>query len=122
MSFACLVTRKRPSSEKWVWMASSSTCFTSPARTVLAALRARSMKSVLCAAMPMLWNFWSEKSGLTVEKAWQSLQRPLPLNRPQPCFAAAPIAFSSPATKRSKGASPAYCVRSKAAIAAAMSS
>src|SRR5436190_2243959 len=75
MSFACLVTRKRPSSEKWVWMASSSTCFTSPARTVLAALRARSMKSVLCAAMPMLWNFWSEKSGLTVEKAWQSPQR-----------------------------------------------
>ena len=69
MSFACLVTRKRPSSEKCVWMASSSTCFRSPPRTMPAAFRARSMKSVLWAAMPMLWNFWSEKSGLTVLNA-----------------------------------------------------
>src|SRR5438270_696700 len=81
------------------------------------ALRARPMKSVLCAAIPMLWNFWSEKSGLTVLKAWQLLQRPLPLKRPQPRRAESSIAFSSPATKRSNGASPAYCVRSNAAIA-----
>ena len=69
MSFENLVTRNRPSSENSVWIASSSICFMSPLRAMVEARRARSMKLVLCAAMPMLWNFWSEKSGLTVLKA-----------------------------------------------------
>src|SRR5436189_49136 len=38
-----------------LWIAISSICFKSPLFTMPTARRASSMKSVLCAAMPMLW-------------------------------------------------------------------
>ena len=42
------------------------------------------------------------------------------LNKSKPCFAVSEIAFSSPATQRSNGATPLTTVRSKVAIALAM--